>query len=66
MLITLIERFDIYLLILVFIYGFFVAYLDGKYFKRQNKLRARKQSFVIGLGLSLFTLVMYIIRAVII
>lgn len=66
MILTIIERFDLNLLILVLVYGFFVAYLDGKYFKRENKVRARNQCLYIGIGSSLFTLIMYIIRIIVI
>lgn len=62
MLITIIERFDLYLLLLCTVAGLMVAFLDTKQFKQEEKQTAYKQAKYLGLGLIIFTAAIYIIR----
>ena len=59
---TLIERIDIYLVLLVFTTVYMLIISDGRYFYRENKLRARKQSIAIGVTMFIITVGIYIIR----
>jgi hypothetical protein len=59
---TIIERFDLYLLILCIVSGAMVAYLDGAKYKREGKEAEFKQGRYVGLGLIAFVFIMYIAR----
>lgn len=59
---TIIERFDLYLLILCIVSGAMVAYLDGAKYKKEGKKTEFKQGRYIGLGLIVFAFIMYIAR----
>lgn len=63
---TIIERFDVYLLILSIASGIMVAYLDGAKYKREGKKAEFRQGRCIGLGLIIFTFVMYIARFILV
>ncbi|MEG1256454.1 CLC_0170 family protein [Clostridium sp.] len=62
MLKTLIERFDIYLIILVLITGYMLVIGDVRYFSREDKKKAKKQSLGIGIAMMVITVGMYIVR----
>ncbi|MEG2412550.1 MAG: CLC_0170 family protein [Clostridium sp.] len=62
MLRTLVERFDIYLVILVLVAGYMLIVGDVRYFSREDKNRAKIQSLVIGIGMVIITVSMYIVR----
>lgn len=61
---TLIERVDIYLVLLVLVTVFMLTFSDGRYFYRDNKLRAKNQSIFIGIFMLIITLGIYIVRQV--
>jgi uncharacterized membrane protein len=62
MLRTIIERFDLYLLLLCIVAGLMVAFLDTKQFKQQEKQTAYKQAKYFGLGLVVLAVGIYIVR----
>lgn len=64
MLWTLIERFDKYLIILVFVTGYMLVVSDVKYFSRQDKNNAKKQSLIVGIGMMVIVVGLYIIRGI--
>lgn len=64
MLWTLVERFDIYLVILVFATGYMLVVSDVKYFSRQDKNNAKKQSLIVGIGMMIIVVGIYIIRGI--
>ncbi|MFC3925617.1 CLC_0170 family protein [Clostridium punense] len=59
---TIIERFDIYLLVLSLAAGILVAYFDAKKFKKQDKPVAYKQARYLGIGVAAVAIIFYIIR----
>lgn len=62
MITTLVERFDIYLVILVLVTGYMLIYGDVRYFSREDKKKSQKQSLCIGIVMVVFTIGMYILR----
>jgi uncharacterized membrane protein YidH (DUF202 family) len=60
----LIERFDIYLVILILVSGYMMVVGDVRYFSREDKHRAKKQSLVIGIAMMLVVVGMYILREI--
>lgn len=60
----LIERFDIYLIILILVSGYMMVVGDVRYFSREDKHRAKKQSLVIGIAMMLVVVGMYILREI--
>lgn len=66
MLRTIIERFDLYLLLLCVATGLIVVLFDTKQFKQEGKQRAYKQAKYFGLGLMIFVAAIYIIRFIIV
>ncbi len=64
MLWTLIERFDKYLVILIFVTGYILVVSDVKYFSRQDKNNAKKQSLIVGIGMMVIVVGVYIIRGI--
>lgn len=61
---TFIERIDIYLVLLVLATVYILIISDGKYFYRENKLTARKQSIFIGIAMLIITVGIYIVRQI--
>ncbi|WP_017413549.1 CLC_0170 family protein [Clostridium tunisiense] len=59
---TIIERFDLYLLILSVATGILVAYFDAKKFKTENKQTAYKQARYFGIGVAALAIALYIVR----
>lgn len=59
---TVIERFDIYLLVLSLAAGIMVAYFDAKKFKKEDKPVAYKQARYLGIGVAALAIVLYIVR----
>lgn len=64
MLWTLIERFDIYLVILVLVSGYILVCGDVKYFSREDNMSAKRQSLIVGIAMMLITVGIYIARKV--
>lgn len=60
----LIERFDIYLVILILVSGYMMVVGDVRYFSREDKHRAKKQSLVIGIAMMLVVVGMYVLREI--
>ncbi|WP_346936269.1 CLC_0170 family protein [Clostridium sp.] len=61
---VLIERFDIYLVILVLVSGYMMLIGDVRYFSREDKHKAKKQSLVVGIAMMLIVVGMYILRGI--
>ncbi|WP_346929937.1 CLC_0170 family protein [Clostridium sp.] len=61
---VLIERFDIYLVILVLVSGYMMVCSDVRYFSREDKHKAKTQSLVIGIAMMLVVVGMYILRGI--
>lgn len=59
---TLIERIDIYLVLLVLASAYILIFSDSRYFQREDKEKARKQSIMIGIVMLLVTVSLYIVR----
>lgn len=64
MLWTLLERFDIYLVILVLVAGYILIFDDFRYFSRENKNKAKRQSLFVGIVMIMVTLGLYIARKI--
>ncbi|WP_346920655.1 CLC_0170 family protein [Clostridium sp. UBA7339] len=62
----LIERFDIYLIILILVSGYMMVGSDVRYFSREDKQKAKKQSLVIGIAMMLVVVGMFILRGIVI
>ncbi|GAA0125909.1 hypothetical protein UT300019_18110 [Clostridium sp. CTA-19] len=60
----LIEKFDLYLLILVIISGSMVFFADAKYFKLKGNYKAYKQARYISGGVMLLTIILFFIRLI--
>lgn len=63
---VLIERSDIYLVILVLVSGYIMVSGDIRYFSRQDKHRAKKQSLAIGITMMVIVVGLYILRGILI
>ncbi len=63
---TLIERVDIYLVILVLVSGYMMARGDVRYFSREDNHRAKKQSLIIGIAMMVIVVGVYILRGILI
>jgi len=63
---VLIERSDIYLVILVLVSGYIMVSGDIRYFLRQDKQRAKKQSLAIGITMMVIVVGLYILRGILI
>lgn len=61
---TLIERVDIYLVLLVLVTVYMLIISDGMYFYRGDKSRAKNQSIGIGVVMLIITLGLYLVRQV--
>lgn len=61
---TLIERVDIYLVILVLVSGYMMVSGDVRYFSREDKYRAKKQSLIIGISMMVIVVGVYILREI--
>ncbi|WP_040192785.1 CLC_0170 family protein [Clostridium culturomicium] len=59
---TFIERIDMYLVLLVLASAYMLIVSDSRYFKRENKQRARNQSIAIGVVMAIITVGLYIVR----
>ncbi len=59
---TLIERVDIYLVLLVLVTVYMLTISDGRYFYRGGKPRAKNQSIAIGVAMIIITLGLYVVR----
>lgn len=66
MLRTIIERYDLYLLMLCIISGAMVAYFDAERYKNEKKHTAYKQAKYFGFGLIVFSVALYIVRFIIV
>ncbi len=62
MLRTIIERFDLYLLMLCVVSGAMVAFFDAERYKNEKKHTAFKQAKYFGLGLIVFSIALYVVR----
>lgn len=60
----LIERIDIYLVLLVLVSSYMLIISDSKYFNREKKVKARNQSIVIGATMLIITVGLYILRQI--
>ncbi|MFR1709901.1 MAG: CLC_0170 family protein [Clostridium sp.] len=63
---TLIERVDIYLVILVLVSGYMMARGDVRYFSREDNHMAKKQSLIIGIAMMVIVVGVYILRGILI
>ncbi len=63
---VLIERVDIYLVILVLVSGYMMLSSDVRYFSREDNHKAKKQSLAIGISMMLVVIGLYILRGIII
>lgn len=63
-LLDLLELFDEYFLILILIQSFVLWMLDYNYFKRENMYRAARQCKSISFISTIFTVVLYITRMI--
>lgn len=59
-----IERIDIYLVLLVLVTVYLLIISDPKYFHREDKARAKKQSIGIGVIMFVITIGLYIVREI--
>jgi hypothetical protein len=62
----LIERADIYLVILVLVSGYMMLSSDVRYFSREDNQKAKKQSLAIGISMMLVVVGLYILRGIVI
>lgn len=63
---VLIERVDIYLVILVLVSGYMMLSSDVRYFSREDNQKAKKQSLAIGISMMLVVIGLYILRGIVI
>jgi hypothetical protein len=63
---VLIERADIYLVILVLVSGYMMLSSDVRYFSREDNQKAKKQSLAIGISMMLVVVGLYILRGIVI
>ncbi|MGL4730730.1 MAG: CLC_0170 family protein [Clostridium sp.] len=59
-----IEKFDLYLLILILVIGGLVFFVDAKFFKSEGNKTAYKQARYIGGGIMLLTFVLFLVRII--
>lgn len=64
MLRNLIEKVDIYLIILIIITSYNLLFSDVKYFAREKKEKAKKQSLGIGIVMFFVVIGVYIIKLI--
>ena len=61
---SLIDRVDIYLIILVLLTTYTLVFSDVRYFSRENNEVAKKQSFSVGIGMLFIVGAIYIIKLI--
>lgn len=57
-----VERIDIYLLLLVAATAYMLVFSDSRYFNRENKTKARNQSLIVGIVMFVITIGLYVVR----